>query len=143
MKYLAFVLMLSCLVGSAYAQPVCSVHDGDTFTLCDGQKIRLWGIDAPELTQPLGESARDFLASVIEGRELNLYCVGKSYGRMVCIGFLDGHDVAGVVVSQGLAFDSPKYSFGKYAEQEIPPRQEALGVWLLPDGGVRPWAFRH
>lgn len=28
---------------------IASVHDGDTIRLCDGERVRLQGIDAPEL----------------------------------------------------------------------------------------------
>ena len=46
---------------------VVSVHDGDTVTgrTDDGQtlKVRLQGIDAPELKQPFGSSSRDEAAA--------------------------------------------------------------------------------
>ncbi|MEN9871990.1 MAG: hypothetical protein RLZZ171_2982 [Cyanobacteriota bacterium] len=44
-----------------------SVHDGDTLRVVRGseeKKIRLCGIDAPELKMPLGIESRDYLRSV-------------------------------------------------------------------------------
>lgn len=43
-----------------------SIHDGDTLRVVRGNeelKIRLCGIDAPELKQPLGIESRDYLRS--------------------------------------------------------------------------------
>lgn len=55
---------------------VVSVHDGDTLTvLIDGrtEKVRLIGMDAPELAQlPWGEQARDALQALVEGKTVRL-----------------------------------------------------------------------
>jgi endonuclease YncB( thermonuclease family) len=43
-----------------------SIHDGDTLRVVRGNeelKIRLCGIDAPEIKQPLGIESRDYLRS--------------------------------------------------------------------------------
>ncbi|OYX76130.1 MAG: hypothetical protein B7Y82_14140 [Sphingomonadales bacterium 32-65-25] len=54
-------------------------------------------IDAPEIAQPFGPESRDFLASLIAGKELRLDPVGKEstgympidpYKRLLCMGFL-------------------------------------------------------
>ena len=51
-----------------------SIYDGDTLRLIDSDrelKIRLCGIDAPELKQPLGIESRDYLRSLIaKGAEI-------------------------------------------------------------------------
>jgi len=44
-----------------------SVHDGDTLRVVRGDeelKVRLCGIDAPEIRQPLGIESRDYLRSL-------------------------------------------------------------------------------
>ena len=55
---------------------VLSVHDGDTLTvLLDGrhEKVRLNGIDAPELDQqPWGVQARDTLKALVGGKTVRL-----------------------------------------------------------------------
>lgn len=38
------------LLAAAAAACIANVHDGDTVRLCDGERVRLEGIDAPELT---------------------------------------------------------------------------------------------
>src|SRR3546814_16818942 len=54
-------------------------------------------IDAPEMGQPCGPEARDFLAALIAGKELRLAPVGKEstgympidpYKRLLCVGFM-------------------------------------------------------
>ena len=78
---------------------VAKVHDGDTFTLVGGQKIRVFGIDAPELHQqcradaihapgpspcvPCGEAARQALEELILGKEVRCESRGQSYDRVV------------------------------------------------------------
>lgn len=50
------------LAAAPAAWRVVSVHDGDTLTALDAgnvqHKVRLTGIDAPEISQPFGTKAR-------------------------------------------------------------------------------------
>lgn len=71
---------------------VTAVHDGDTFTLDKHTRIRVFGIDAPELNQqcradngcvPCGHYSRDALAELIEGKRVVCKDRGKSYDRIV------------------------------------------------------------
>jgi len=45
----------------------CHVIDGDTLVI-KGTKIRLAGIDAPELDQPWGQQARWAMVEICKGR---------------------------------------------------------------------------
>ncbi len=81
-----------------YRARVVSVYDGDTITceidlglniILHNQKIRLYGINAPELKKeerPAGLKSRDALRERILGKEVLLYTVkdkkGK-YGRLL------------------------------------------------------------
>ncbi len=64
------------LVGTAYAQKLTGkavgVHDGDTVTILDAEntqhKVRVGGIDAPELKQPFGAAAKKNLSDLFFGR---------------------------------------------------------------------------
>jgi endonuclease YncB( thermonuclease family) len=42
-----------------------AVYDGDTITVSTGVKVRLIGIDAPELSEPGGDIARNYLACLV------------------------------------------------------------------------------
>lgn len=66
---------------------VVGVHDGDTVRVQSGDReyrVRLHGIDAPELKQPHGQAARDFLAARIDGKEVEVQVQARDrYGRYV------------------------------------------------------------
>jgi micrococcal nuclease len=72
---------------------VSSVHDGDTFTLTTGEKIRLADLNAPELGQPGSYEARDYLDSLVYHQTVymdvdDLYRT-DSFGRLVCVVYVD------------------------------------------------------
>lgn len=144
MKYLLLLLLICTPV---YAEKVCSVHDGDTFRTCSGSSIRVWGIDAPELKQPMGYQSRDYARNLLMGKEVDLDCTGKSYKRRVCsVSIRVSSDrtvsFASELVSSGMAYDSPRYSKGAFSSTEAYARSLKRGVWALPDGGQRPWDWR-
>lgn len=53
---------------------------------------------------------------------------------------IDGEDVAGWLVRNGLAFDWPKHSKGKYADAQKEAERVGRGVWA--GSYVVPWAYR-
>jgi endonuclease YncB( thermonuclease family) len=139
-------IMAACIMLPARAEQVCSVHDGDTFKLCNGQSIRIWGIDAPELSQPIGKQSRDYLKRLVNGREVDLECTGKSFNRLVCLAAVrvdnGSLSIQREMVGLGLAYDSPQYSKGRFSESENFAKSLSRGVWALPSGGIRPWDWR-
>lgn len=138
---LTFLFLLT-LTSPVRAEQVCSVHDGDTFKLCTGQSIRVWGIDSPELKQPMGYKARDYLRSLIAGKDVTLHCKGKSHKRKICWVWAGDTYIQQEMVIHGWAYDSVKYSGGAFANEEARAKGKHLGVWQLPDGGQRPWDWR-
>ncbi len=93
------ILVLTSAPADALTGTVTAVHDGDTFTLAGNQRVRVFGIDAPELRQqcrsdaihtpgpsscvPCGEDARQALEKLILGKEVICTDRGKSYDRIV------------------------------------------------------------
>jgi micrococcal nuclease len=72
---------------------VSSVHDGDTFTLNTGDKVRLADLNAPELGQTGSYEARDYLDSLVYHQTVyldvdDLYRT-DSFGRLVCVVYVD------------------------------------------------------
>jgi micrococcal nuclease len=88
--------------------------DGDTFK-ADGQRIRLWGIDAPERSDIGGTAATIALQGLLD-RGVTCQAVDTDrYGRTVAMCFLqDGTDIACALVAMGHAEDWPRYSGGRY-----------------------------
>lgn len=124
------------------------VLDGDTIEI-RGERIRLFGIDTPELGQPwwnkdgqeqdAGLSAREALVALIEGRRLSVKVLREDkYQRSLAIVKVDGRDVARSLVSRGWAFASPGST--RYRRTENGARRRRRGFW---QGEVMmPWEFR-
>ncbi|MCU4655090.1 thermonuclease family protein [Roseibacterium sp. SDUM158016] len=97
----------------------CHVIDGDTIVI-DRYRIRIAGIDAPELDHPWGEKSKRAMVALCKGQIVTAHvAVELSHGRLVASCFLpDGRDLAAELVRVGLAIDWPKYSGGRYLHLE-------------------------
>jgi micrococcal nuclease len=76
-------LVISLLLASPAlaANKLLSVYDGDTFRVQqdDGQvvKVRLWGVDTPEIDQPQGKEAQLFTEALLKAGAIELDCIGR------------------------------------------------------------------
>lgn len=96
---------------------VSKVIDGDTFTLSgQSRRIRVWGLDAPERSDPGGPAATAAMRGLISG--VRLHCDIRDidrYGRYVAQCFLpDGRDIAAEMIRAGVATEYCRYSRGYY-----------------------------
>lgn len=98
----------------------CYVIDGDTIQI-GKMRLRLAGIDAPELEHPWGQNAKWELVRICKGQEISAVLEPElSYDRIVATCYLpDGRDLSAEMVKAGLALDWPKFSGGKYSHLEI------------------------
>ncbi len=107
------------------------IVDGDTIHVRRRQevvKIRLNGLDAPELHEYGGGRAKDFMFRLVRGQTLECYPVElDNYGRTVAICYLGGLDIAAEAVKAGVALDCRIYSGGRYASLEAPGAARRLG----------------
>lgn len=122
--------------------------DGDTIELA-GERIRLFGIDAPELSQTCtrnsetwacGDWARAAMAAGLGAGEVA--CAPRErdrYGRIVATCHQGGEDIGEALVRQGAAFAYRRYS-GAYMAAEAEAEAAGRGVWA--GEAVRPAAFR-
>jgi endonuclease YncB( thermonuclease family) len=135
----------------AYAARVSRVFDGDTIwvkPLAGGRyrKLRLDGIDAPEICQPGGTLARDALADRVLDQEVQVRVRSHDdYGRGLARISHQGEDVGGWLVARGVAWS---YRWGRspgpYAKQEAASRQAGLGVVADPTAELpRDFRRRH
>ena len=105
----------------------CWVIDGDTIDIA-GTRIRLAGIDAPELDHPFGQAAKYALMRLCKGAVIRAVTEGEvSHGRAVATCYLpDGTDLAAEMVRAGLAIDWKKFSGGRYRSLEPPDIRRKL-----------------
>ena len=103
------------------------VIDGDTIDI-GGTRIRLSGIDAPEMDHPYGKSAKWALVQMCKGQEVCAVFDGDlSHDRTVATCYLpDGRDLSAEMVKAGMAIDWRKFSGGKYAGLEVPGIRKKL-----------------
>jgi endonuclease YncB( thermonuclease family) len=127
------------------------VIDGDSIEIA-GERLRLFGIDAPESRQecrdaaresyPCGRDAARALAAAIGGRAVACTAVEHDqYRREVAICRVDGRDLGEAMVRAGHALDYPQHSRGRYAAAEREAREAKRGLWA---GTFEyPWAWRR
>lgn len=95
------------------------VIDGDTIII-NKIRIRLFGIDAPELDHPHGQNSKWAMVKLCKGQKITALPDGSvSHDRCVARCYLpDGRDLSAELVKMGLAIDWPKFSNGEYRRLE-------------------------
>ena len=120
---LSFLLLVAA---PALADPtiltgdVTKVRDGDTI-LIGNIPIRLNGVSAPEMKEPLGPQSKTFMVDLVMGKRVQCELDGtKTHDRWVGICYLSGRDIGAAIIGSGLALDCPGYSGGRYTNFEVP-----------------------
>ena len=138
------ILLLYCPI-LAFSGKAVSIHDGDTITVLQGKrqiKVRLFGIDTPELKQPYGKKSKQFLANLIAGEAVEVEENGKDrYKRTIGTIYLNGADINAQMVASGYAWAYRKFS-KKYAPQESKAKKQGLGLWRDKEP-IPPWEWRR
>ena len=127
---------------------VIKVHDGDTITVfyqLQPVRIRLWGIDAPELEQDDGTESASALRKLILGKKVLIEPKDKDrYGRLVAIIYV--HDTLNVnrwLVREGWAWVYRRYNKEEgWLELEEQARDQKIGLWA-DEPNVPPWEWRR
>lgn len=145
---LLFLLLATpLLAGETYTGKCVGVHDGDTISVMHAGravKIRLEGIDCPELGQDFGTRAKQFTSALVFGKDV----VVKEYNldiyrRTVARIYVDGKNLCLELVRAGLAWHYKHYSSDPVlAEAEAEARKAKTGLWSMPNP-VPPWEYRR
>jgi len=140
------IAILCLLTADPYTAKVVSVHDGDTITVrtLETIKIRLDGIDAPELKQPFGQASRQALSGLVFGQSVTVKPKSKDrYGRTIARIEVDGRDVSLIQAKTGLAWWYQQYAKTDtiLSNAQAKAKMEKLGLWSDPTP-VAPWDFR-
>ena len=137
---LLFLLVVDSFQWEKHLRGVCErVIDGDTIQLA-GRRVRLEGIDAPELNQfsldklPIGVMSRNFLKQRIEGKKILVqYRKKDRYGRLLGRLYQQGEDINRLMIQQGWAV--------VYRDQSLLPVQYVAR--LKRQGIYQSFGFMH
>ena len=128
------------------------VYDGDTVTLQGGERVRLLGINTPEVESPKrrgepgGQAAKRWLKEAVEGKKVRLetgVTPRDKYGRLLAHLFLEeGTHINLELVEQGLAIASIHPPELKYVQSLLQAQQRAeragRGIWADPHYAPKP-----
>ncbi|MGK7950265.1 MAG: thermonuclease family protein [Xenococcaceae cyanobacterium] len=133
-----------------------SIYDGDTLRVTrenEELKIRLCGIDSPELKQPLGIEARDYLRSLVELGDGHLFLLPiekDRYGRTVAEVYVPDSDEFAINLNMQMVRDGYAWLYGQYKDNcptsnelvlaEELAREQGWGIWN--GNHLPPWEFR-
>ena len=139
----------SSLPDDAEQHSVRNVYDGDTLTLVDERRVRLLGIDTPEIKeqQPYAEEAKAYTKDRCHKKDIWIsYEPGGDkedhYGRLLCFVWVPADDGADgyLCINEGIieagyarAYHPGKgaklHNWGKLIELQSVARKESRGVW--------------
>jgi len=144
---LVFLLFSTILNAEEWIE-VTYVYDGDTIRLMDGRRVRLIGINAPEIrhdnrngkyqkAEPFGEDAKQYLTNKMIHQKVSLEMDQEAkdhYHRILGYVFLpDGTMMNEKMVEQGLAYCMPVSPNIRYEKQFVKTQQIAMdagkGIW--------------
>lgn len=124
------------------------IADGDSLEL-GGERVRLEGIDAPELHQDCGDggkrwacgrTAREALRKLAAAGAVSCRPVDTDrYGRSVSVCEAGGADLGRQMVAQGLAIATGL----AYAREEEAARKARRGIWAGPFEEPASWRARN
>jgi len=116
--FLLPIIAAAVLSTAAFASPPVTVVDGDTIYYGE-EKIRIVGLDAPETYQArceseraLGQRATGYFRALVQRGPVTIQRQNRPdrYGRTLARVYIDGRDVADIMVSEGFAvrYDCPR-----------------------------------
>ena len=154
-KLLGLFIVMFLLFGNvacAFDAYVTKVIDGDTIMVnFEDQKdvefrIRLYGVDTPELNQPYGREVKLFLKDLVLHKNVQLDKQGvDNFGRYVCIVTYDDMNINELLVANGNAWVYRKFCKETFCADWLNLQATATikhkGLWSQPDP-IEPWDWR-
>lgn len=149
------ILSLFLITNTAFGLTVTRAIDGDTIELSDGQKVRLLGVDTPELHKNIklkndmhrtgkteeeiiaaGKKSAEFTEKLVVGKEVKLEIEAGHekdfFKRVLAYVYFDGKSLNEKLIASGYACAYTKYPFGKkgkFVSLQIRAEKERAGLW--------------
>lgn len=143
-----FILLTISLIAQTLTGKVLYVSDGDTLTMeVNGQKekIRFFGIDAPEKTQPGGLESKEFVLNKLKNNVIEVKVTDTDrYNRKIGkIYYDDGVYLNKEIVKSGHAWWYERYARNEkdLRDAEEYAKSNKLGLWAKPSS-IAPWDWR-
>ena len=152
------VILLSLQPVAAHAESiigrVTNIIDGDTLTLADASnqphKIRLFGIDAPEITQDFGQKAKTDLSALALGQQATADCrIAERSSSALCVVTVGTQDIGLELIRNGAAWSYPLHAAQQstkeradYAQAEFMAKIHRYGLWNSKNP-TPPWDWRR
>jgi endonuclease YncB( thermonuclease family) len=145
-------LRASSGVENAVSGRVVGVVDGDTLDILTTDKqnlrIRLWGIDAPEKSQPFGQASKHQLSRLAYNCTATVEVMDTDrYGRHVGLVHACGSDLNEAMIRTGHAWVYRKYvepsHASRWLEMEKHAKDARKGLWGSSEPPIAPWSWRE
>ncbi len=134
-------------------QRVSKVYDGDTIQLANGEKIRLAGINTPEIEsryrqeEPGGDQAKQWVTERLAGKKIRLETdleKHDKYRRKIAHIFAENKEhINAILVAEGLAFVRMHPPNLKYSDllfnKQVQARSANKGIWANNYYGPTPY----
>ena len=146
-KFLLIVVASLLLSAKTFTAKVIAITDGDTIVVLTSEnkqvKIRLEGIDCPEMKQDFGQRAKQATSDLCFGKEVKIVQTGKDrYGRVLAYVYAGNKCVNHELLKSGMAWHFKKYNNdARLIVFESMARKSKLGIWSVK-GQIPPWEFR-
>jgi micrococcal nuclease len=146
----SILLILFTLLSAndSFKAKVIGVYSGDTIVISTNSikqlKIRLEGIDCPELEQEYGDSAKMTTVGLCFKKEVRIDKVGiDTYGRTLAFVYVGDVCLNKELIRLGMAWHYKEYNADpEMARLEDEARNNKVGLWRQPSP-KSPWDFRH
>ena len=154
LKMIFLIIMLFCVNSfSANMYKVLYVNDGDTIAVKKTEnnketgkliKVRLYGIDAPELNQDYGYASKEILIKLIRGKIVRIEGnKNDRYGRLLGTVYYNNENINERMVATGNAWWYEKYDKKNIKLKQLQENAQKNKFGLFGRKGyVAPWEFR-
>ncbi len=123
-------------VGEDDSAFVTHIVDGDTFDIATGERVRMIGIDTPERGKYFYKESSDYLAELIDGKEVILVkdvSEVDRYGRILRHVYYDDGWINKQMIEDGFAkfvtFPPDVMHVDVFSEAQESAREQKRGLW--------------